>query len=114
MMEPARVKAAAKPPTIRIAKKQLSIVLMSSQLCTVRWKQILLITEEPRYIEPLYNEDPSITIFFSPVIVQCMENCTVLLLDGIVRYLSVLRGNRGHVGNEARHRRVWRVTSEHP
>lgn len=35
MMEPANVKMAEKAPTITMHKKMLSIVLMSSQLCTV-------------------------------------------------------------------------------
>ena len=37
-MDPANVKIAEKPATMRMARKQLSITLMSSQLCTVRLK----------------------------------------------------------------------------
>lgn len=39
MIDPASVKIAEKPATIRMARKQLSIVLMSSQSCTVRLRK---------------------------------------------------------------------------
>ena len=39
-MEPANVKIAEKPATMRMARKQVSITLMSSQLYTVRLRKI--------------------------------------------------------------------------